>query len=391
MNKSLMLALLATVECSACSSIYVGNVSFTETEVCSEEYSSRIKSTGCVPPAPAANAQTYFFKRFRQSVPEADEKKLDKLDQKKSISSSDNVVPSLIGQVFRAQWNSDRSAISVPETGGQLGLLPGELPGIPTEIVRMDLGGVIHKKTSVDMQLDTGILIEAAAKSSGLVLPPSLKNQLTLYFQHTKDVIDASSGSYYYVGVHPQALAKLTNDLKDQMQPQASSITVQNWLWGSSDKLDRLNGSSPELKLVNGNYTFKDEKKSGSKDDVFGIIVGAAIIRTRTGHSELCTSTDFANFKKTGVNEPLSSCGALKTLLEQASQGKPWEELSNTALVTPEVDKMPDADKANIQQATLLQALSLHYNKAQSSDKTLDVNNHTSLLAIQWLPIKLAP
>lgn len=389
MNKTSLAVLLAAIGCSACSSIYVGNISFTETEVCSEEYASRIRTTGCLPPAPVANTQGYFLKRFRLSIPEQDGKNLAELASKDEKSSKTNVVPSIIGRMFKAEMGAGNRVI-VPETGGRISFLPDEMNDVPTEIVRMDLTGVVRKKIGLDTNLDAGALIDAAAKSTGLSVPPAVKNQLTLYWAAHKDSIDASSGSYYYASIEPKVLAQLARDLETKgymiaQSPAQETQETEHWLSNSYAKVENLYAAVPSISYNkdSGNFDFGSDEKDGAKtnDSVLGIVIGAAIIRTKAGRSELCSDMELGNLS--GI-DPASNCGTLKTILEKFSQGKPWGELPNAA---PDAAAAKATEKAD--QGAFLRAFSFSY--ANAKYKTLSIGDHSSLLAIQWLPIRRFP
>lgn len=385
MKKATLAILAASSLCAACSSIYVGNVKFSETEVCSEEYSTRLPFvyTGCLPPAPVANAQSYMFQRFRLPITENEQKNIEETIKSGQYSSGENLLPNILGRVFVATEKGGE--VIVPDAGGQITFLPGEMDCLPTELVKMDMTGAAKKKISASTEIDMAALINQAAAVANITsLSSTTKNQLAASLSFSKESMDTSSGSYYYISIEPQALAKLAEKLwvKSYMAEQAPERGRAEGIWlGNGSYKESISASGiPAISYDAADQTFTvqaeclDNAQHGcsslAKGKVFGVVIGAAIIHTKSGSSASCTRNDFA------LLGTASSVSPTCLQLENTIQG------AVSSVVATELPKNEDAAKLPY----FIKSLQLGY--ASATLKTQDVGNHASLLAIKWLPIR---
>jgi len=117
---------------------------------------------------------------------------------------------------------------------------------------------------------------------------------------------------------------------------------------------------------------------------VIGLVIGAAIAQTIKGHSELCTSVELGLIRQGKTpDKPTASCDSLRALVDQ---------YQNTGQITP--PSTPDAprEKASVltadQSKMLITSLNAAY--ARESFKVLNIESHTSVLAIHWVPVRIA-
>lgn len=385
MRKTILVMLAASTICVACSSIYVGNVKFSETEVCSEEYSSRIVSTGCLPPAPVANAQSYMFKRFRLPITESEQELIGKRIEKNPIENGqENMLPNILGRIFIADHKE--GIVTVPEAGGQITFLSGELTHLPTELVKMDMTGAAKKKISAGTEVDMTALIEQAANAANLTkLSPETKSKLAASLSFSKQSTDISTGSYYYVSIEPQALANLVEALwkEGYMVGQAPKReTADGYGGGNGSYQESLNSKAeiPVITYSTADHSFRintrclGERDCEPKQSAFGVVIGAAVIHTKSGNSASCTRREFSALSAaSGVS---ATCQELQKIVSGAVSSVV------SSVAATELPNKEDAAKLPY----FIQSLQFGY--ANTTLKTQDVGNHASLLAIKWLPMQ---
>lgn len=297
-----------------------------------------------------------------------------------------NLLPSLIGRVFTAKVMPSTpypdGLFRVPGHEGNLELLPlvtgkGNLLNIPTEVlVNSDISGIVRKQMNVSASFDASQLM------AKIQTPSVAKSQnLKAIMGAALASLDTGTGSYYYVSMTDEYLDSLTGKLHKincmaNTPPDRADTQLQDEPpyapWAQKDiflkdsscnkmelrtllKLDYgLNGE-----IINDDATFK-------VSDGLGIITGVAILRTRKGTSEVCSSigAGIAPGKQAAVlSKPGADvCSELKNIL----QGHDVPPLEIAATLT-----------------------SLNAAYRSESYKTLLIHDHASVLAIHWIPITL--
>ncbi len=280
-----------------------------------------------------------------------------------------NLLPSIIGRVFVTDRivNGEDVRYKVPGHDGNFQFIPLDkkykVQQIPTEVlVNSNLDGLIRKNRSASGSFSIDQVVAAALKASGI---PSPKINLQLKAQISTAISRASmgSGNYYYVSMTDEALDKLTGTI---LKGYLSAQPIDR------DEAHRSNEvSDPGCRVCNADYkTALAELGLGNFDigqnQGLGVIVGAAILRTRSGHTEVCSSNEIA------VYNPTKSPSAL------GNDGTACAKLRNI-LITHGV--------ASADIPTALSSLSSGYR--QESYKTLQIIDHASVLAIQWVPVSI--
>lgn len=361
--------------------IYVGDVKFFAKEVCSREYTSTFSfNSGCLPPTRVANAQNYFFEDMRLPISHDEAKRLDQVVYEMTHNTNDvsaikdNLLPSLIGRVFVTDTKDPPDSTKpnhvryiVPQHGGNFQMLPVEnelqVKKIKTEVlVNSDLSGVIRTKLGVSATANLNDMVASALKVAGL---PSaqISTQLTADISAALSRTSVGTGSYYYVSMTNETLDGLTGNtyLAQHISPQPADRDETSQTNEPSDssgtkpvpcKLAKVLGISAATQIATGKG--------------LGIITGVAILRTRSGRSEVCSTMEIAAYKQgttpTAIGNNESACENLAALLEVNA-----------------------VTKASIPSA--LAHLNAGYR--QESYKILKLGDHASVLAIQWLPLVL--
>jgi hypothetical protein len=429
---------------SGCSAIYVGNIKFTSTEICSEEYASRLHPhSGCLPPTRAQNAQGLFLARFRLPVSQCEACNLtndcpetkvagvlrcSQPEQKpKPEQQPKNLLPSLVGRIFKAvQDNGDESDWEAPASGNIefIAVGPVDKPphmAIPTEIlVKTDISGVVQKKLTVGADLNAGVLVDSALTAAGipvaaaakLGLKKALENQV-LNANFGRSGLDAAKGAYYYVSIGPGELDRLMSAFtlcnwyvvqepghQKTTDTRASSATQAPGAGGTGvaeakkpplpvkDCAEILK-NAPSISDETRNLISAIQVTRDGRPDlrVVGLVIGAAIAQTVKGQSELCTSTELGLIRKgdkeENKNKLTPSCDSLRVLVEKFKNSEEIKPVS-----TPDSPRTSPSVAAEDQANTLLTSLSAAY--ARASFKALDIESHTSVLAIHWVPVRIA-
>lgn len=419
------LFILTALGCTACSSVYVGDVSFSATEICSKEFASGLHlNSGCLPPARAANAQRYFFERFRLPL-SGDEKTWLEMATTSSVPSTTcpascvvsatstvpptNLLPSLIGRLVVAQ--SENGKIIMPDTGGNIEFLPlnDKTKDIPTEVfVNTDLAGVIQSKLQINAQFDAAEIVNVALRDTGLIITDGLRDKLVMHLAATREKTAASEGRYYYVGMTHKEVDQLVADIKGKgwhiQQAPANGETRRDWLLSPytalSDSSSLVSAvcatpgtcTNPNISLSKTMEGLSDypcaKAGNGEKKMNFALVIGAAILQTHAGKTKLCSQYALANYD----NRPeASDCNSLKALLDDAfsqSAAASASAVSAIPTITSAISSIPTTPPAIAAQTSkLLIALSAGYTRA--TYKTMQIGNHASVLAIHWLPIAI--
>ncbi len=409
--RSTLVAALASPLLGGCG-IYVGNIRFTAVELCSEEYASRLHpSTGCLPPARAENVQSFLLTRYRMPISPFETRTLTGWTP--DTGRSGNFLPSILGRVFEPTNASDdaqRQVWRAPTTGDIEFISMGDSAappqaGLNTEVlVSTDLSGIVEKKIAASVDFNPAIVVDAALGASGIAsgaLPSGLRDALTQVVRagYQRHSVDIAKGSYYYASLRSADLDGLmtafadcnwsiAQDPQKQKARSADTRAVASLADGTPPVVDcakKLAGdkSIPRnvLPLIAAIEATRAQRP-GFK--VAGVVVGAAIIHTARGSSELCSSADIGTIQS-GATRALSTmeCEALRSLLEQYKSGGAGQADLKDAQGKP-AGALSDA-----QSKTLVIALSAGY--ARSTYKALDIQPHTSVLAIHWVPIRVAP
>ena len=407
-TKSLVAAGLFALAFSGCSHIYVGDVSFTSVEVCSEELASRLHPhTGCLPPTRAENAQSYFLARYRLQLSPNEAKNIESGTPQ---DGGKNLLPSWLGRAFRVavETGANGNSLVVPASG-DLEFVPlDKFPErqIETEVlVQTNLSGVVQKKVKASVALDPAEIARMALGLAGLPQIQALQDVLVsqvLNAGHEKYSLNSATGSYFYVSMTPAELDSLTMALarcgwRVDVPPGRQKTT-------STSVSDADVGNSIPLPAQFGNPLAECGPRPGESNapapntaallaaiktaadgrmPYAGLVIGVAILHTEDARSEICSRTQLGLVASgTELTEP-GSCLQLKRALDNFKA--PPEGLVPAAFGTSSI--MPGGELSKAQKATLIQALSAAY--AKGTYKILDMSPHTSVLAIHWLPVRL--
>jgi hypothetical protein len=391
---------------SGCGSIYVGNVRFSADEICSKELASaRNPDMGCMPPTRAENAQGFYLARFRLQVSPAE---AESLLSGQPAAPSVNHLPSWIGRIFVARSGEQDSSAEVrwqAPPDGNIEFLP--LSGAPekklaTELqVKTDISGAVEKKLDASASFNPAEVVSSAMTAAGLVPAalPGLHGVLSeavakVGFERTS--LDAGRGTYYYVSMKSAQLDSLTSALarcgwrvsqapgsQRSTFPGAELFALMNKVAsGLSDCLADGADSpiDPNVKMLLASVA----RERGARSDarVFGMVIGAAILRTE-GRSELCSRQDLSLLASgTATSLSTSACEALRLLLNNFAD-KPGQTPAAPGQSQQAATLTPD------QRKSLLMSLAFEY--ARSAYKAMQLYPHTSVLAIHWIPLQPKP
>lgn len=443
--------LIAVLPMVGCGSIYVANVRFTSVEVCTEELASRIKpNEGCLPPARASSVQSVNMVRYRHQVGEveanrvsvaarthsAEEVKAGTSGAPRNLGVADgrganegdsrNLLPSWLGRTFKVTPDqlqcdpvSGNSCLNVEflPTGdfGKSAYL-----ALDTQVyVRTDISGVVQQKLAARVDLNPTQLAERAVKASGIggaVLGTSLADALAdqvLTASFYRESVNAGRGTYYYVSLSNDDLDSLISVL------QTCGLLDQSYLAsakGTSTRIARVDASasvetrsgsttpmrvggaaSADANVCSTDSMLRDRNEfsltaravvldlinaaTKRRDvDQLGLVIGAALLRTE-GISETCSSNDIGLIRD-GKSTQLSNstCSELRAIVDAAVL-----KVTPAAAPTPAPGTTPSDD----QKASLVLALQAEI--AKTSVRTNLLYPHTSVLALHWLPLRVAP
>lgn len=319
------------------------------------------------------------------------------LDDTSESAIHANLLPSLIGRVFVTHKDSTGSPLSdleqllgkpepesrfkVPRHGGNFQLIPLSAPGrkaverIETEVlVNTDLSGVIRKTLAANGTVDVNKLVSQAVGAVGLASP--LKPQLTAQLSSALSQTSLATGSYYFVSMSADELDDLAGSKLDgciSFQPAERDEARQSSLSLDQEKKRLGNAEAQAGASMNTCIRPLTELKANlakmpvlDKDEGLGIITGVAVLRTRSGKTEACSTTE-VGVHKTGnkaeaIGNDATTCDDLRNIL--AGNGVP---------------------KASIPGA--LAALNAGYRR--ESYKILKIGDHASVLALQWIPLSV--
>jgi hypothetical protein len=419
---------------TGCSAIYVGNVKFTSTEICSEEYASRLHPhSGCLPPTRAENAQGLFLARYRLPISQCEACSLTKDCPKTTDAGAQNCtppkqesknhLPSLVGRLFKAkQEEGGDSDWEAPASGNIEFIAVGPVvnpphTAIPTEIlVKTDISGVVQKKLSAGVELNAGALVDGALAAAGIPVAAAAKTGLkkaledqVLTANFGRSGLDAATGAYYYVSVtsdeldHLMSAFRICNWYIDQEPGHRKTTDSRSSNSTLAPDTETTGAAEARQSLLPVKDCAESLKSAASISDVtrtlisaiqatrdrrpdlrvVGLVIGAAIAQTIKGHSELCTSVELGLIRQGKTPEkPTASCDSLRALVDQ---------FQKTQQITP--PSTPDAprEQASVltadQSKMLITALSASY--ARESFKVLNIESHTSVLAIHWVPVRI--
>lgn len=403
--RSLVLPLLMMMALSGCG-IYVGNVKFSAVEICSEELASRLHPTkGCLPPTRAENVQSFYLPGYRLPISSAEAGALVANSRPGNLK---NYLPSFIGRGFNAKASVSDSESTVwlaPETG-DIEFLPtgiyGDSPesNIETEVLyTTDLTGIVQKKVQVGGELDPSKIVDAALKLSGAPPLPGLSAALAdklikLGISHQS--IDLGKGGYYYVSMAPPTLDSLTYALSlcgwrvDQSNTRQRGKTAGAIVYSTAhETIDPINGCAKSLEghkniapsVVALLRDVEEPARAKKSSNVLGIVVGVAVVRTERGTSELCSKSDIA-LVASGSNNALSmaSCEQLRGALRDFKVTDP------VVPGTGNTSSQSSATLSEEQKKNILIALNVEL--ARAVYKTLEIGDHSSVLAIHWIPAR---
>jgi hypothetical protein len=318
---------------------YVSNIRFTSVEVCSEEYASRLHpNSGCLPPTRAENAQGFFLARYRLPISPDDAEVAT--GTKPLPAGTVNHLPSMIGRLFQAVDGSSDAKTRVwqaPPTGNIEFIAVGSDANPPhraiaTEIlVKTDLAGVMQKKLTAGVELNPAKIVDAAFAAAGVPAAAALSG-----------LREALVTQVIKVGYERYKFDAAKGDYYYvPMKPAAldslmSAFAICNW------SIDQDPG----------------KQRANAREIARGALAAEAL-------------------------DPVPDCsGKLRALVQQYRAGPikppamPMQPGQNASTLSPE--------QAN----ALIASVSAEY--ARATAKYLELQSHTSVLAIHWVPIRIA-
>lgn len=344
--------------------------------------------------------------RYRLPLSQLEADVLSKVDPSKPENK--NLLVSWIGRAFRAQVThvDGNLTLSVAPTGN-LDFIPlGTAKARPEEnieserLVVTDLSGVVQKKLDLSAEINPAEVVDRALTASGLTanaLPIGLKEVLmgqVVEAAYQRSSTDSGLGTYYYVSMTPAMLDSLTTGLRlcnwsadtapGNQTANSISATVNP---GETISLRRLSqyaisDCTSQLKkdgrLVPEIQALLESIQTASTDtDVMGIVIGVAVLQTK-GQSEYCSKFDLGLIAKKGLKTALTtpSCEALRQALSNFTGARPVIADADASAGTP----LTDEEKKQI-------LISLHGEFARATYKTLNLQQHSSILAMHWIPV----
>lgn len=378
MKKTAIAAVIGSLLSLPVHAVKIGNVDFSAAEICSKENATFLHpNSGCLPLSPVQNEQQYYYEHQRLPISIDDAKELDLLAKELSDNSTGsairaNLLPSLIGRVFVTEKQAsdstdpDHIRYQIPENNGRLRFLNGTqdhpFPKLQTELMlSSNVTGIISKKLNASASVSLDPIIDTALKAVGI--PASKVNtQLRANLAAALSKVSMGAGNYYYVSVSHKELTELTEGvLKPYLSPQPA---------GQSEARKSNEPAHPQLppvsipeEIVN---KFGLTTTSLVTGQGLGIITGVAVLRTRSASSETCShfAVEVDNKSKSPASSgnDATNCANLRNLLTEAG----------------------------VAHADLPAAVAnLNAGYSQDSDKTMQLSDHASVLAIQWIPLSL--
>ena len=293
-------------------------------------------------------------------------------DKPSGSAIHDNLLTSLIGRVFVTDKKVPDSTkpnhvrYAVPLHGGNFQFLPmankPQVKKINTEVlVNSDLSGVIRKNMGASGSVDLDQMVGLALKAAGIPAP-KINSKLTAQLSAALSQTSLGTGSYYYVAMTDEALDELTGTaLAWYISPQPADRDETNQ---TNDPSDFPKSTQVPIALAEALGIAKTIQIPPEKG--LGIITGVAILRTRSGQTEVCSSMEIGLHKKgtspSDIGSDKTSCAALRNILAEH-------------------------DIAHADISPVLASLNAGYR--QESYKFLKLGDHASVLAIQWIPLSL--
>ena len=319
-----------------------------------------------------------------------------------------NILPSFIGRGFNARpaGNSGDSPIWLAPETGDIEFLPTGKFGSPPELdietdvaYTTDLTGIVQKKVQAAVELNPSQIVEAALKASGAPPLPGLAGALTdklVKAGVSHQSINFGKGGYYYVSMLPTELDSLTYALSlcgwrvNQANTRQRSTTPEGYINLSSvtalepvaDCGSTLKGRaniSPHVIALLADLEIAAKAKPGS--NVIGIVIGAAVVRTERGMSELCSKAEIGLIAAGGTNSlSTASCEELRNALNEFKVSSSVIPGSGN-VIGQKASTLTDTEKKNI-------LIALNFELAKATYKTLEIGDHSSVLAIHWIPAR---
>lgn len=417
-----VLAASSVASFAGCSSLYVGNVRFDKQEVCSKEYVSKLAEavplswefdgvhSDCLPPTTAPNVQRYYFSRFRLPIAK------DEIgDGEEPPSPRANFLPSMIGRVFVADDVKDKDW--APPSTGNIFFLPGNkgvVNAVPTKrYVKANIAGIVEKQSSFEISSSAeGILAAALGQNTAalgkLKSLPSYEGILASVasFGLAKAESDMSQGQYHYFSIETNELASLVTALElcdwsmrvNSKTTKQSLFSSSGYPLGSPDDIDAQKIGIPKrcaevLTKANqraeadrhGDAFFSQQTINLIKSierlsemnpylEHLGLVTGVAVIRTQDAKSNSCARllTSFVG-KNSGVSASKESyCDELRNALK-------------TALIQADIATDGAAEQFDAKSL----AINIDASYSKKSMKKMELEDHTSVLAIQWIPLDI--
>ena len=360
-------------------------------------------NSGCLPPTRAENAHGLFFGRYRLQVSSEEAANLPHIKQP-NPNEQTNQLPSWIGRAFRAtsiQRKGPEPMVFRAPSVGNLDFIPlGDFDNPPeiklkTEsLVTTDISGAVFKQLDLAASANAGGIVAAALKIQGIPPEASSKLEKVLHdyvasAQTSKSSAAAAAGTYYYVSLKNRDLDSLTRALgKCNLSPSIdieSDIIVRTTMPGRDEDI----GSAPNapdlscLATIESDTSFSPAVKTlikAIKDaslhrdmSALGIVIGVAILKTTKGSSDICNQSELGLITSGSMNSNISpTCMQLRNSIQQ------FQYTDSTGS-----SKFLD----NLTQGNLMLKLNAAYTQAYY--KSLQIQEHTSVLAVHWIPVLL--
>lgn len=404
------------VTLTGCSTMYVGNIEFSKDQVCSKEYSSILGDLwpgvfsglngDCLPPVPVANVQRYYFDRFRLPI-------YVDWSKDKGGSELDEELSSIVGRVFAAGEIGDKEW--APTNTGNIAFLPllnedvsaqDTKPLRVLKYVKTSIAAADERRREYNVVADAESVLKMALGNNSVFFDkikskPGYSDLIAgiIGFGSSKSSLNMSMGEYVYYSVEYNQLAQLImlfNEC-DWTMIRETKTTRQGILGiGSGGYPFGRNDKDGNKVLKKCEMSDAGNEKGRSFDDGvirrlrriseladkyhniehIGMVVGVAVLRTRSATSLSCGSYFLGIGNKSGDSGDSGGiCGKLKDRIDKFVNGQ-----------NPGVD-FNDVKEVIPSSVDLVSVVNAVYNGGAA--KKMNMEDHASVLAIQWVPLDI--
>ncbi|HSH85951.1 MAG TPA: hypothetical protein VK958_01755 [Methylophilus sp.] len=424
---------------TGCPSTYIGNIKFSNEELCSKEYSK----SDCLPQARYEDIQRFNLIQSRPLLSARDIKNLDTLSLAENVVTevypnsagetasgitvsvdhprafNSNLIPSYLGRIFAA--DTDGKDILVPKFGNITypRLDTALVEKVPTErLVHTKVKGIEEKQIQAKFSVNVSDIVAQSLTGTTLPfeLPAKLKADLleiVAGFSYKSSSKSLGNGVFEYVQLETEFLDKIIENLSknelihirgtnknllsclksESFEPIAqtsSAVYVGDALNHiESDAIKLADESQIAEKLAISIVNRMEDPVSVDKKRIYGFITGVSILRT-SGSAKVC-STLGADIGSVDSNiDPTDICQQLKaTVTETVTAFYQAKKVSNnpdeTATSANPITDEQIAVQAAAVSKKVTNAFAIGY--AKSSAKDLSLSDHGSVLSIHYIPL----